>query len=609
MYRSLLLAPLLLLVPLRAFAQAPPETPPPPAEPAPAEPAPAEPAPPTDQTQAPQEQPKVVQMEDTTGAPSPVAQPQAVVEPQPGTGPTGTPPVTRGGPEPAEGSDEWRFQFHGYLRAPMRVGVGRRDNPAAGQSATTYHAPIIPDDQYLSWQHTMHNQKDWAEMFFSYGNSFAKGTVALQAFNFTDAAWKEDAAQFGISQGWVEITPDLPYENVRMWWKVGSFWNRYGTAGRYDAGQYDTFLFGRTHAMGETIRGEIDVGDITIGAEHGIGAKRPNPSVFNRARFTLLHHMHADLKYDDLVTFGLHHLYSWAQEESRFGDAEIGAPPAGAQQPDGSLAVYGAEVRLDANMFGYLYLGYSHIAADDAVTVAPAIEVLHSYGGGEFTLGVTDNYLDSVGCTAVVAGTPPAANRCSGGNGGVNSVLGQYEFSFANLMKNLEEPGSKFWGDGQDVKLILYGMFNAVSSSDPVMDGVTKLKYGTDLSVIFLPWMGAAVRFDRVQPNSEIAAQSFSILSPRLIFKSAFVTHEEIQLQYSRYFYNQRTCAAGGSPADCVQSASAPVLPDGFGATDLNQDPNTRGAPTTDEQRNAADPAVAQRPDLNVFKIQASMWW
>jgi hypothetical protein len=547
-------------------------------------------------------------MEDTTGAPSPVAQPQAVVEPQPGAGPTGTPPITRGGPEPAETSDEWRFQFHGYLRAPMRVGVGRRDNPASGQSETTYHAPIIPDDQYLSWQHTMHNQKDWAEMFFSYGNAFAKGTVALQGFNFTDAAWKEDAAQFGISQGWVEITPDLPYENVRMWWKVGSFWNRYGTAGRYDAGQYDTFLFGRTHAMGETIRGEIDIGDITIGAEHGLGAKRPNPSVFNRARFTLLHHIHADLKYDDLVTFGLHHLYSWAQEESRFGDAEIGAPPGGALQPDGSLAVYGAEVRLDANMFGYLYLGYSHINADDAVTVAPAIEVLHSYGGGEFTLGVTDNYLDSLGCTPVVAGTAPAANRCSGGNGDVDSVLGQYEFSFANLMENLEKPGSKFWGDGQDVKIILYGMFNAVSSDDPNMNGVTKLKYGTDISFIALPWLGVAARLDRVQPNSDIPEQSFSILSPRLIFKSAFVTHEEIQIQYSRYFYNQRTCAAG-NPAACVQPARAPVLPEGFGATDLNQDPNTRGAPTTDEQRDAADAAVAQRPDLNVFKIQASMWW
>ncbi|HEX7669372.1 MAG TPA: hypothetical protein VF395_07315, partial [Polyangiaceae bacterium] len=46
----------------------------------------------------------------------------------------------------------------------------------------------------------------------------------------------------------------------------------------------------------------------------------------------------------------------------------------------------------------------------------------------------------------------------------------------------------------------------------------------------------------------------------------------------------------------CTQPASSPVLPDGFGATATNQDPNTRGAPST-------------TPDLNVFKVQASMWW
>jgi hypothetical protein len=540
-------------------------------------------------------------MEDTSDEPAraPAEPLEAVPEPVEGAGPTGGAPTTRGGPVPETDDDTWRFEFHGYLRAPMRVGVGRRDDPAAGQSATTFHAPIVPDDQYLSWQHTMHNQKDWAEMFFSYGNSLVKGTVALQAFNFTDAAWKENAAQFGISQGYVTITPDLPYENLRLSWKVGSFWNRYGTAGKYDAGQYDTFLFGRTHAMGETLRGEIDVSDFTIGAEHGIGAKRPHPSVFNRARFTLLHHMHADVTYDDFVTLGLHHLYSWAQEEDRAGTVANDV-----NLPDGSMTTFGAELRLDANMWGYLYLGYSRINADDAVTVAPAIEVLHSYGGGEFTLGVTDNYLDSRGCTPVVAGQPRTADRCSGGNGSVDTILAQYELSIANLLKNLDEPGQRFWGEGQDLKFVIYGMYNSIASLDPAMDGVSRLKYGADVTFNALSWFGVALRADRVQPHSDIPEQSFSILSPRLLFRSAWVTREEIQIQYSRYFYSQRTCTVG-NPADgtaeqgselCVQPAGAPVLPDGFGATDLNQDPNTRGAPTT-------------RPDVNVFKIQASMWW
>ena len=93
-----------------------------------------------------------------------------------------------------------------------------------------------------------------------------------------------------------------------------------------------------------------------------------------------------------------------------------------------------------------------------------------------------------------------------------------------------------------------------------------------------------------------MAEQSFSIISPRVEARSQWVSHERITLQYSRYLYNQRTCDPLGDPQKCVQSASAAVLPEGFGATAGNQAAGNRGAPTT-------------VPDENVFTIQASMWW
>ena len=261
--------------------------------------------------------------------------------------------------------------------------------------------------------------------------------------------------------------------------------------------------------------------------------------------------------------------------------------------------------------------------------MAPAIEVLHSYGGGQFNLGVTDNYLDTRGCIQRNSALVPGRAFCSGGNGTVNSILAQYEFSVANLLTNLESPGTRFWGEGRDLSIALYGMYNKVESenkcdlaADPTcssateMDGVSKLKFGTDVVFSALSWFGVGTRFDRVQPNSRIPEQSFSVLSPRLIFRSKWVTHEEIQEQYSRYMYNQRTCdpgfdsavtgtgnpEGGVTPADgawelgeerCVQPPTSPALPDGFGSTSLNGD---RGAPT-------------YRPDVNVFKVQASMWW
>ena len=47
---------------------------------------------------------------------------------------------------------------------------------------------------------------------------------------------------------------------------------------------------------------------------------------------------------------------------------------------------------------------------------------------------------------------------------------------------------------------------------------------------------GAGFRFDSVQPDLDKSAQNFSVFSPRLIIRTAFVTHEQIMIQYSRYF-------------------------------------------------------------------------
>ncbi len=574
-------------------------------------------------------------------------------------------PRSRGGPEPESGS--WEMSYRGYFRAPMRVGIGSRSNRLCepgmdnefnvgnpeeelydvgactedvldGQSKTTFHAPVIPDDQYLSWQSSPHNKRDWAEMFFSVGNGTVSGNLAIQGFQFADSSWNDPATQFGIGQGWVELNSDLGYENLKFNAKVGSFWTRYGTAGKYDAGEYDTYLFGRTHTVGGDVRLDIGVTpDTTVGIEGGFGTHRPDPSVFNRTRFTLLSHGHAYLNYLDEMEFGAHLLYSWTSSESGLNqeiNAVTGNTPVGPLNalnggPDllknGSLTIFGLEGRFDLAQYGYLYAGWSTVVASDAITVAPAVEVIHSFGGGEFNLGVTDNYLETSFCQKQF---PIQTGSCSGGNGTVSTFLAQYELSLANF-------GA--FEDDQDLRLKLYGMLNLISSDDQEFlqndpayaplwniagdeisqDGVKKLKFGIDGEYFFVPWMSAGVRFDRLQPNSKIPEQSFAILSPRITFRSEMITREQISLQYSRYFYAQRECEFGnpaGNPFDsshnyaqlnaeslpgrvfCVQPPPSAVTPDGFGAHAANQDPGNRGAPTF-------------RPDVNVIKLEASMWW
>jgi hypothetical protein len=68
------------------------------------------------------------------------------------------------------------------------------------------------------------------------------------------------------------VTPDLPVDGLRLNWKVGAFMEKSGMAGKFDAGPYDTYMFGRTHHLGEALALQYDVGDFTLKLEHGFGA-------------------------------------------------------------------------------------------------------------------------------------------------------------------------------------------------------------------------------------------------------------------------------------------------------------------------------------------------
>jgi hypothetical protein len=483
----------------------------------------------------------------------------------------------------APSPSDWQFSWHGFFRAPMRLGVGHRPqcapgDPAGmmnqnlspvggvqygaqycaqpGQNRTTVHSPYIPDDQYLSWTFDRQWEQAWAEVFLTYGNDKIQGTVSIQGYDFTDTTLlgnQADPAQFGIGQAWVTVTPDLPVDGLRMNWKVGSFWEKFGMAAKYDGGHYDTYMFGRTHVMGESLALEYGVGDWTIKAEHGFGAHlemvptgitlsgASNALEYYNSKagvdyppggssgVTMVNHFHLGLDWNKKVTIGAHYLVSWSQDDRVLNtlDSANGNP----QGPNGSLSVYGGDIRLLGGVFGELYAGYSHIKAVNVAAVGPAIEVIHSMGGGGHNgaNGIYENFFNASG----------------NGDGNVDTFQVGYDFSFGYLWRKLAHPNAAFWGDGTDVKLSLFAMYSAVSGTDPTSispyngqatDGTKKLKYGADLVANVLPWFGFGVRGDLVQPDSHDAYQSFGVISPKLIFRTKFITHEEITAQYSHYW-------------------------------------------------------------------------
>lgn len=514
----------------------------------------------------------------------------------------------------AASADEWKFDYHGYFRAPMRVSFGPptpggTGTPLAGASmyppegdmggfkpnqapsGTQLHGspPRVPGANYIDWEYTNTVPGPWAQLNFSYGNSRAMGTVIVAAYSQTDAGYRDLQAQLGINQAFLTLNyPEAFGDRGGLVWNVGSFSNRYGTAGKYDGGMYETYLFGRTHVAGETLTGNIDVGgNWGLSLEQGVGAKievipftnnqlyqifkstppgagnNPPQSVVNRDQeylpyagpvpqgSTFIHHEHVALAYKKLLTFAAHFIYSYTPDDNwDYLNDNMSAAASGnaAHVTDqvprfngptpGSMTIWGGEVRLNGGVLGDGYLGYSHIDAKNINALADAIEVLHSYGGWQFKqnfFGVTFD--------PHTGGYQGPQNE----SGTVDSVAFQYTFSFGALA---HYPAA-FWGDGPDLNVTLFGMLSIIKSlpanvpNDTQMIDMSdkKLKFGGDVAYTPLPWFGMGLRFDMVEPDLDAkdsryqgSKGNFEVISPRLVFKTAFVTHEAITVQYQRYF-------------------------------------------------------------------------
>jgi hypothetical protein len=414
------------------------------------------------------------------------------------------------------------FELHGYFRAPMRIGVGARTD---GSEGSELHAPPrVPDGSFTDWRYLDNLQGPWAELMFSYGNPRAKATVSIASYNQTVAGYRELQAQLGINQAF--LTLNFPgafgrYGDLTL--VAGSFSNRYGTAGKYDAGMYETYLFGRTKAAGETLTARLDLSrDVSVYVEHGVGAKLdviPFDTVNPRPDYlpfpgpvpqgsTFLHHAHLGVELMKKLRVTGHYLTSWTPDDN---------PAPGQMSDPGRMTVIGAEAKLKGGVAGDGFIGFSQVRADDILPLADALEVLHSSGGWQFK----NNYFGRFDPRTGV--TPPDDT------GAVNSLLVQYSLSIGKLVRY----PARFSGNGPDLSVTVFGMFNDVDSENFAHQ---KLKYGGEVVYSPLELLALGMRADLVQPDLDDNNQSFAVLSPKLILRTAFLSHERVLLQYSHYF-------------------------------------------------------------------------
>ena len=549
-------------------------------------------------------------------------------------------------------ADEWKFDFHGYMRAPLRVSVGpstptyqpsnsiiigcQADPMCTGSIAPglqLHGYPRVPGANYVTWEYTNTVPGPWAQLNFSYGNSRAMMTIIVDSYSQTSAGYRNLQAQQGIDQAFLTLNfPEAFGDRGGIVLNAGSFQNRYGTAGKYDGGMYETYLFGRTHVAGLTATANVDATpEIGLTGEFGGGSKIEVVPFTNNQLFqvfkgaagaactgvgqcatnqgfgyqnylsdrdaeylpyagpvpqgsTYLAHAHLGASWRKMVTLGGHFLYTWTPDDNWSGskpDPVTGALPNGtfagnSQQPNvsdhvpryyqpiqGSMMITGADLRLSLGAFGDGYVGFSYINAKNINALADAVEVMHSFGGWQFK----QNFFG-------VAFNPQTGEYRGPQNetGVVKNIEAQYTLSFGALARY----PAAFWGQGPDLAITLFGMLSMVDSPAPfeapigsggggkpcdhMLPGAApeggygcwdihtkKLKFGADVAYTPLSVLGFGFRYDMVEPDLDAAfggsEENFQVFTPRIVIKTAFLTHEAITFQYQRYILGKQAYA------------------------------------------------------------------
>lgn len=431
-----------------------------------------------------------------------------------------------------EKGDDWTFNFWGYMSASGRVGTGAREFATAQQHETTLHTYPRIVDAYGLFAGTNVPQGSWVDLTFEYGNNRVQSHVKLSTWKPTVGSdWTPLGSQNIFQEAY--LTFKIPVGPFNAKWNVGAFRNTYGGLGQYDVGHYNAPIIGSPAGVGETLTLQYDLTArytlfVEDGFMGGLGKTPAGPTpiisidgAFNPALpSSWVHHAHAGIARHGTVPliFGLHYLRNWAQDERDQLDDPRTAFIDEGRRPDPKMTVLGADFRMIDNYLGNFAVAASYADASYAALLT-GLNFFGAFNGDQ----MTRRYFGPQG----------------GGTAKMLVTGAEYNVAWGRLLRYPVELSP----NGPELISSFFVNFASVDSKDPAYDGRKFLKFGTELTWRALSWLTLSGRYDHVAPNSKDPLETFDVICPKLIFKSDWLSHEQVTLAYTRWFYGEHTHA------------------------------------------------------------------
>jgi hypothetical protein len=355
---------------------------------------------------------------------------------------------------------------------------------------------------------------------------------------------------------------------------AGAWWPSFGYFEKYD-----TYTLGRFRQIGEQLKFALPLSsDLAVTLVQGFGTNRDgsynytvigNPLYAATTGLDLLQYENIRLTYKKYVDIGLHFNDMWTRDPNLTTQNTVGTKSYQAAAA-AHLTTVGGEANLSAPYAGRLWISPSYVSVRNGWALNNGgTEVMHSLGGA----GIAANYM-------AWSNSPPDST-------GTGSML-NLGFLYENTLSRVQgkAPGTVM----PEVTLSVFGLLANSKLNLPPGSTITQylnqnrirqFKYGADLTLQALNWLGFMARWDEVNSDLDHPGFVFSAITGRAILSTHFLSSESIYLQYSRYRYGDKMVLYGRWPW------GAPLVT----GTDVLQ----------------SKPYPGQKPDMDVVKLQASV--